>query len=62
MMRLPWFGFRSPRSIGEAANILAARFLASRLDLSAERLYTLSPGTRPALASPGHCRSYSPPR
>src|SRR5882762_876308 len=32
------------------ANIVAARFLASRLDLTAERLYTLSPGTRHTLA------------
>ena len=33
-----------------SANIVAARFLASRLDLTAERLYTLSPGTRHTLA------------
>jgi len=33
-----------------SANVIAARFLASRLDLSAERLYTLSPGTRHTLA------------
>src|SRR6266478_2717395 len=32
------------------ANIVAARFLASRLDLTAERLYTLSSGTRHTLA------------
>ncbi len=33
-----------------AANIAAARFLTSRLDLTAEHLYTLSPGTRQTLA------------
>src|SRR5262245_3610328 len=33
-----------------SANILAARFLASRLDLTAERLYPLSSGTRSTLA------------
>jgi ABC-type uncharacterized transport system involved in gliding motility auxiliary subunit len=33
-----------------SANIVAARFLAARLDLSAERLYTLSQGTRHTLA------------
>src|SRR5437773_2436427 len=33
-----------------SANIVAARFLSSRLDLTAERLYTLSPGTRHTLA------------
>src|SRR5690348_12324373 len=33
-----------------AANIVAARFLTSRLDLTAERLYTLSSGTRNTLA------------
>jgi ABC-type uncharacterized transport system involved in gliding motility auxiliary subunit len=33
-----------------SANIVAARFLASRLDLTAERLYTLSSGTRHTLA------------
>ena len=33
-----------------SANIVAARFLASRLDLTAERLYTLSQGTRQTLA------------
>src|ERR1700757_5019284 len=33
-----------------SANIVAARFLSSRLDLTAERLYTLSPGTRQTLA------------
>ncbi len=33
-----------------SANIVAARFLASRLDLTAERLYTLSSGTRRTLA------------
>jgi ABC-type uncharacterized transport system involved in gliding motility auxiliary subunit len=33
-----------------SANIVAARFLVSRLDLTAERLYTLSPGTRHTLA------------
>src|SRR6266403_2647326 len=32
------------------ANIVAARFLAPRLDLTAERLYTLSSGTRHTLA------------
>ncbi len=34
-----------------ATNILAARFLPQRLDLTAEHLYTLSPGTRRTLAS-----------
>ena len=33
-----------------AVNILADRFLPQRLDLTAERLYTLSPGTRRTLA------------
>src|SRR5438874_10810004 len=33
-----------------SANIVAARFLSSRLDLTAERLYTLSSGTRNTLA------------
>jgi ABC-type uncharacterized transport system involved in gliding motility auxiliary subunit len=33
-----------------SANIVAARFLTSRLDLTAERLYTLSQGTRNTLA------------
>src|SRR5215831_9132984 len=33
-----------------SANIVAARFLTSRLDLTAERLYTLSSGTRNTLA------------
>jgi ABC-type uncharacterized transport system involved in gliding motility auxiliary subunit len=33
-----------------SANIVAARFLTSRLDLTAEHLYTLSPGTRNTLA------------
>jgi ABC-type uncharacterized transport system involved in gliding motility auxiliary subunit len=33
-----------------SANIIAGRLLASRLDLTAERLYTLSPGTRNTLA------------
>src|SRR5436190_6925256 len=33
-----------------SANIVAARFLSSRLDLPAERLYTLSSGTRHTLA------------
>src|SRR6201993_3806721 len=33
-----------------SANIVAARFLTSRLDLTAEHLYTLSPGTRQTLA------------
>src|SRR2546421_111419 len=33
-----------------SANIVAARFLSPRLDLTAERLYTLSPGTRQTLA------------
>src|SRR5262249_7893305 len=33
-----------------AVNILAARFLPQRLDLTAERLYTLSQGTRLTLA------------
>src|SRR6266851_2107125 len=33
-----------------AANIIAARFLPERLDLTAERLYTLSQGTRLTLA------------
>jgi len=31
MMRLPWFGFRSPTSIGEAAKILAAEGLRAML-------------------------------
>jgi ABC-type uncharacterized transport system involved in gliding motility auxiliary subunit len=34
-------------------NIIAARFLAWRLDLSAEHLYTLSPGTKRTLAKIG---------
>jgi ABC-type uncharacterized transport system involved in gliding motility auxiliary subunit len=33
-----------------SANIVAGRFLATRLDLTAEHLYTLSPGTRNTLA------------
>jgi ABC-type uncharacterized transport system involved in gliding motility auxiliary subunit len=33
-----------------SANIVAARFLTSRFDLTAEHLYTLSPGTRNTLA------------
>jgi ABC-type uncharacterized transport system involved in gliding motility auxiliary subunit len=33
-----------------AVNVLAAHYLPQRLDLTAERLYTLSPGTRAALA------------
>jgi ABC-type uncharacterized transport system involved in gliding motility auxiliary subunit len=33
-----------------SANIVAARFLTSRLDLTVERLYTLSSGTRHTLA------------
>jgi len=33
-----------------SANIIAARFFAARLDLTAERLYTLSPGTLRTLA------------
>src|SRR5712692_9331532 len=33
-----------------AANVIAARFLPERLDLTAERLYTLSQGTRLTLA------------
>ena len=33
-----------------AANVLAARYLPGRLDLTAERLYTLSPGTLDTLA------------
>ncbi|HYP35561.1 MAG TPA: hypothetical protein VEQ62_04415, partial [Stellaceae bacterium] len=33
-----------------SANIVAARFLTSRLDLTAEHLYTLSQGTRNTLA------------
>ena len=33
-----------------SANIVAGRFLASRIDLTAEHLYTLSPGTRNTLA------------
>ena len=33
-----------------ATNILAAKYLPQRLDLTAERLYTLSPGTRLTLA------------
>jgi ABC-type uncharacterized transport system involved in gliding motility auxiliary subunit len=33
-----------------SANIVVARLLSSRLDLTAERLYTLSPGTRHTLA------------
>ena len=33
-----------------SVNIVAARFLTSRLDLTGEHLYTLSPGTRKTLA------------
>src|SRR5262249_44545087 len=33
-----------------AANVVAGRFLASRIDLTAEHLYTLSSGTRNTLA------------
>src|SRR5438876_1195170 len=33
-----------------STNIVAARFLTPRRDLTAERLYTLSPGTRHTLA------------
>ena len=54
-----WFGSRRARSlIGlvllalmlVAANIVAARFLPQGLDLTAEQLYTLSPGTRRTLS------------
>ena len=33
-----------------AVNIIAGRFLTARLDLTGERLYTLSRGTRQTLA------------
>jgi ABC-type uncharacterized transport system involved in gliding motility auxiliary subunit len=54
-----WFQSRRGRSLAAlvcialmliAANIVTGRLLPQRLDLTAERLYTLSPGTRQTLA------------
>jgi ABC-type uncharacterized transport system involved in gliding motility auxiliary subunit len=50
-----WFASRRARSVAGlvcigllliSVNVIAARYLPMRLDLTAERLYTLSPGTR----------------
>jgi len=62
LRRIAWGSlWRSPRARSLAAlacvavmlvsvNIIAAQFLPQRFDLTAERLYTLSPGTRQTLA------------
>jgi ABC-type uncharacterized transport system involved in gliding motility auxiliary subunit len=44
-----WIGLCCVMLLLVAANVLAARFLPGRIDLTAERLYTLSPGTSETL-------------
>jgi ABC-type uncharacterized transport system involved in gliding motility auxiliary subunit len=45
-----WVGLCCIALMLVATNVIAARFLPGRIDLTAERLYTLSPGTRRTLA------------
>jgi len=63
------FGSRRARSIAAlicialcalAVNMIASRWLAARIDLTAERLYTLSRGTRQTLAKLDEPIRYSP--